>query len=198
MDDLRRFSAVAPKDWDKTDNYYGGFVPRVVDVAKSRESFEGKLTKWFGYDPKRPEMANPILKRVGQVYGSLLREISGRQRVTFCYDPTCPKNAGAHVNKAMIPLIRLGEQKDKVFLCDGFFKMGEGERAKVLVHEMTHLYADTKDHGYVDAIGPNDKPVDYWTMTVLFKESDPFQLSSKKALENADTYAGFLGHAYGL
>src|SRR5262245_52624593 len=156
--------------------------PRLLRLADLDNTVVQRLQKWFGRGVGNnitPDQLVRIRLVVRKVRDGLVRDTIPFVNV---YNPR-ERSVVAHVTRW--PLT--GE---KVYLNYPLFWEGTPRRrAMDLVHELTHYFADTDDHGYIrNALG--DAPPTYE------KNGRAVEPTVDQLIDNADTYAGLLDEYY--
>ncbi len=106
---------------------------------KKPQDVLGQISHWFG-GPKGQGVSR---KQLEQIESTLwyMKEAFKKDIVIDCTGKKCKPNWYAHTQR--------GYNGAPIILCAGFFALPFREQIGVLLHEMSHCYGNTDDHGYL-------------------------------------------------
>lgn len=154
------------------------------DIVKGRQPFRGQLfwnrwVSWFGARPSAGELT--------QSYNIVRSSRKGIEKWRF--ECVCvSKGECTGITLGYVLFTKLGTGGDTCYLCFPLFGAQTArERGRILIHEATHAFGDTEDHGYWrPSIGVRGGYQDPEPPRM------PIFLTRDQLFENADTWAWFI------
>jgi hypothetical protein len=156
-------------------------IKAVVDGTDARGTKQ-HLCRWF---QKGRELTRADIQKIEKVVSGV---IHGLMTQTIRFKEDNPRwtrfLAGASIDD--YPTINIEPET--------FWSLTEVRRQGVLLHELTHLFGGTHDHGYMQVWGSPDR---YGAHKYQHQVTwDDAKLTTDKLIENADTYEGYFEEYY--
>jgi RHS repeat-associated protein len=193
---ISRFKVLCPAAADAAEAIANSLVlndEALRDLSKEDQQYWKRIRRQYdrvfrGYDTDSLSKAN--YEQIDRVLGKVWQGM--RLSTHDGHDP--------------IPLVREEDDRPesyawvafgKIHLGPGFFTQSPRQQAAILFHEMTHLYADTKDHFYKQYNRANEEPKFYYVHrdgTIIRDLTE--SVTTEKCVRNANNYERFLKAYY--
>jgi len=182
-----KFDLLVRKPQPQISPYAYCLVPSLANLPPQQRA---RFFKWFGTDAD---------KHLQEIFRVISRTCARLQRgLTF----ECVEECGKY--DARVWGLRVGSfwiVGPAILLCPSFFNATAVDQARMIVHEASHLFAETKDYGY---FGPEEQTLaeeyGFSAERGVYRRGtervELVRLTNPQRRRNADTYAGYVAESY--